>query len=63
MSNNFKILTIEPNNKDDNNDFMDLILADINNNNEDVFNKHLDSLQFELENCITNNDIIFFKDF
>lgn len=63
MNNKYNILTIIPNNKDDNNDFIDLILADINNNKEDVFNQHLDNLNFELDNCIKDKKIIYYKDF
>lgn len=63
MSEKYKILTIEPNNKDDKNDFMDLIITDINNYNEEKFNEHFESIQLELESCLHNKKLIYFREF
>jgi hypothetical protein len=61
--NTYKILTIVPNDKDMDNDFINLIIGDTNNITLDNFNKHMETFNFELENCLSSNEIIYYREF
>lgn len=59
----YNILTITPNNKDMDNDFIKLIISDTNNMSLEVFEKHMETFKFELDNCLDNKEVIFNKQF
>lgn len=59
----YNIVTIDKNNKDINNDFINLIKQDINNMTLSAFEKYIDDLKFELDECLKNKNIIYKKEF
>ena len=59
----YNILTIIPNNKDMNNDFINLITTYTNNNPLDKFNEYFETFKFELDNCLSSKEVIYFKEF